>query len=474
MVFSGSILQGLYDNIANAGSGSRALIGVLKSNLSAGQLASMSSSNLDLGFRLYKESGNKYLGFVYNGSSISNINFGTATFTRDLVFFHDTASSKLHVTQGGVTGSTGATMVTPTTIASTHLTPGSSDVDLVLALSSASSTTVDITTTGISEVDNPVVNTIVTNWNKAIDFSGSNEHLKQTISNSGTSPLRMTDLSSTVTMNTATAGQTSNSNSSRPWATACVFEIDGNSSIQHIWNQGEGTATGDDNIFLRLNASRQLHFAWGREGSGYNECLISNSLSTSTWYGVYIAHTGERLSGTNASAANLSDCFDIRLISFGANGWTLSSNLSVSANWTSTGSRMDRSFTGDFTVAGRGSNRNFHGKIASMVVTTLTTGTDLPSNAEIEEMVTDPMGWLADYKIGSLWRNTTSSYNFTNYAIGGEASSSSTQIHLMGDGSLDSYSMVRNQTRTNDTSVTSLTGQSLVSSDIENVSIPGL
>lgn len=109
-----------------------------------------------------------------------------------------------------------------------------------------------------------------------------------------------------------------------------------------------------------------------------------------------------------------------------------------------------------------------------MVVTTLTAGTDLPSNAEIEEMITDPMGWLADYKIGNTWRSTTSSYTFSNYATGGEASSRSTQIYLMGDGSLDSYSMVRNQTRTNDTSVTSLTGQSLVSSDVETVSIPGL
>jgi len=474
MVFSGSLIQGLYDDTANEGSGSGVLLGVLKSNLSAGQLASMSSSNLDLGFKLWKESGSKYLSFVYNGSVTQNVNFGTGNFTRDLVFFHDTASNKLFVTQSGVTGGTGATMTTPTTIASTHLTPGSSDVDLVLALSSASSTTVDITTTGISEVDNPAVNTMITNWNKAIDFSGSNEHLKQTNSASATSPLRMSDISSTVTMNTATAGQTSNSNSSRPWATACVFTHDGNFSKQHIWNQGEGAASGNDNIYLKVNGSNELEFAWGREGSGYNTCRISSSLSTSSWHGVYIAHTGERLNGTNASAANLADCFDIRLISFGTNGWTLSSNLSVSANWTSTGNRMDRSFTGDFTVAGRGSNRNFHGKIASMVVTTLTAGTDLPSNAEIEEMITDPMGWLADYKIGNTWRSTTSSYTFSNYATGGEASSRSTQIYLMGDGSLDSYSMVRNQTRTNDTSVTSLTGQSLVSSDVETVSIPGL
>jgi hypothetical protein len=84
------------------------------------------------------------------------------------------------------------------------------------------------------------------------------------------------------------------------------------------------------------------------------------------------------------------------------------------------------------------------------------------------------MGWLADYKIGSLWRNTTSSSNFSNYATGGESSSRSTQIHLMGDGYPDSYSLIRNQTRIEDTMVTSLTGQSLVSSDIETVSIPGL
>ena len=32
------------------------------------------------------------------------------------------------------------------------------------------------------------------------------------------------------------------------------------------------------------------------------------------WYGVYIAHKGGRFNSSNATAANLADAFDIRVI----------------------------------------------------------------------------------------------------------------------------------------------------------------
>ena len=35
-----------------------------------------------------------------------------------------------------------------------------------------------------------------------------------------------------------------------------------------------------------------------------------------------------------------------------------------------TGGRMDRQISGAMTIGGRGANRNFHGKVAAMVVTT--------------------------------------------------------------------------------------------------------
>ena len=55
-----------------------------------------------------------------------------------------------------------------------------------------------------------------------------------------------------------------------------------------------------------------------------------------------------------------------------SNNWVVPfDNLSTTANWISTGNRTDITFSGDFTIGGRGSNRNFHGKVASMVITTL-------------------------------------------------------------------------------------------------------
>ena len=61
---------------------------------------------------------------------------------------------------------------------------------------------------------------------------------------------------------------------------------------------------------------------------------------------------------------------------------------------------MDRSVTGDFTIGGRGSNRSFHGKVASMVVTTLRSNFAMPTDAEIELMITDPKKWEDDYRVG--------------------------------------------------------------------------
>ena len=82
--------------------------------------------------------------------------------------------------------------------------------------------------------------------------------------------------------------------------------------------------------------------------------------------------------------------------------WGALYDVGTEADWTagSTGARMDRSYTGDFTIGGRGSNRNFHGKVASMVVTTLRLNQPMPTDAEIEHMITDPKKWEDDYRVG--------------------------------------------------------------------------
>ena len=338
----------------------------------------------------------------------------------------------------------------------------------------------DVDWTGLAEVSipQPAV-TMTTPWTKALDFSGSNEHALQVSPSSSANAVRMQGLGYLVPAN-SDPSKTSDSSYSRPWATAIVFQSDRNSSNQHIWNSGEGASSNDDNIYIRLDANGNLYFGWGRTGA-LNECRFGGvpHYATGRYWGVYVAHNGTRLSGSNATAANLAACFDIRLMTNTSddNFATLGSNLSTAANWTagSTGGRMDRSVTGTFTVGGRGSNRNFHGKVASMVITHLKINSDMPTDAEVKLMITDPKRWEDDYRVGQTVRQsygiTEATYSPSNLYNG----YGNTQIWLMGDGTSDSYSnMIRNEVFPSDQNYTKLDLVSMVSNDIQNVSILGL
>ena len=340
----------------------------------------------------------------------------------------------------------------------------------------------DISTDDVETITTPAAPSgNLTSWTKALDFSGSNEHLKQVANYYTVSPLHMNGYATNIAA-PSTAGYTANGSSVRPWATAIVFNIDNISQNQHIWNSGEGAGTGDDNIYLRVDASKRLFFGWGREGDGYNECMIhptaaapSGYLGHNAWYGVYIANNGTRQSGANATAATLAEMFDIRIMNSAGNNWTIGSNLSVASAWTSTGASMDRSVTGDLTIGGRGSNRSFQGQVASMVVTTLRVNQPMPTDAEIETMITDPVSWLDDYKVGEAFRTNTSSADFTGFAIGTESCYRATQVWLMGEGTYDAYpNGIRNQAGPEDQNTTEVEFNSMQANDIETVNISGL
>ena len=334
----------------------------------------------------------------------------------------------------------------------------------------------------VTATDVAPVQTNLTPWTKALDFSGGSEHLKQVTQSTGSNAIRMSGLSQYASAN-SDSSKTSSDTYSRPWATAIVFQTPNNNTNQHIWNSGEGTSTGSDNIYLRMTGSNgELYFGWGREGVGYNEYHIGNfggsyNQSTGQWWGIYISHDGTRLNSSDATAANLVNAFDIRLM--GTNDATpVFSNLydvgNDVNNWVSTGVRMDRTIGGDFTIGGRGSNRSFHGKVASMVVTTLVKGATKPTDAEIKLMLTDPMKWEDDYKDGQTARY---SYNGSNFTYGSSNSNSkyATQIWLMGDGTSDSYANgIRNHVDPTDQNYVKLQLNSMVSNDFETVNINGL
>jgi len=317
-----------------------------------------------------------------------------------------------------------------------------------------------------------------TSWTKTLDFSGSNEHLKQVSNLSFANALRMDHKALTTTAPTWATG-TSASHHAKPWATAVVFNIDNNTSHQVIWNQGGGANNGNYNIYLKV-LNKRLYFGWGREGTGYNECMIHPTPSAPTgflghnaWYGVYIAHNGTRLNATDATASNLADAFDIRLMNSAGNNWTLGSNLSVAAAWTSTGYRMDELIDDVFSIGGMETNRSFQGEIASMVITTLKKDVAMPSDAEITKMIKDPTGWLTDYKIGNNYRYNVS--NSSNFQIGVLQPSLATQVWLMGDGTDDFYfNGIRNQVYSAEQNYGKLQFNNMQSTDIQNVSINGL
>ena len=350
-----------------------------------------------------------------------------------------------------------------------------SDTDYTITVVRANSYGSSTGSMTLTATDVAPVQTNDTPWTKALDFSGNNEHAKQVSNLSRTNPLFMGGTSWTAAAPTTT-GYTSNDTNARPWATAIVFETDRHYSNQHIWNSGEGSSTNADNMYLRLTAAGSLIFGWGREGVGYNECRIANqSINSLTWYGVYIAHSGVRLSGSNATAANLADCFDIRIMSSATSFASVGNNLSVTANWTSTGARMDRAVTGNFTIAGRGSNRNFHGKVASMVVTTIRRNQPMPDTTEIETMITDPESWVDDYRVGNLYRGSDNNGDTGNFQKDHFLAYQSTQVWLMGDGTSDSYANgIRNNLYPADQNYTKLQLNSMVSNDFQTVNISGL
>jgi hypothetical protein len=351
-----------------------------------------------------------------------------------------------------------------------------SDTTYTITVTRANSYGSSVGTMTVTATDVAPVQTNDTSWTKALDFSGGAEYTKQVSNSSITNPISMGFTGTTVPAHNSFSDKTSNHTYSRPWATAIVFKADGNNSNQHIWNYGEGASSGNDNIYLKLDAQNQLQFNWGRVNAGsLNQMRVASGIQTNTWYGVYIAYKGARYSSSDATASNLADAFDVRLMSSGDNFSALSNNLSTSSNWTSTGGRMDRAFGGNLTIGGRSGNRNFHGKVASMVVTTLLTDTNMPTDAEIQEMITDPVKWLNDYKVGTSYRAPNLQYAQYIFTANGSNESRATQIWLMGDGTSDSYSNgMRNYVYPADQNYTKMQLNSMVSNDIETVNISGL
>ena len=195
------------------------------------------------------------------------------------------------------------------------------------------------------------------------------------------------------------------------------------------------------------------------------------------YYGIYAAHDGTRFNSSDATNTNLNCSFRFKVMFYSGGSWIFNPNPTFGGQgtWISTGARMDRYVSGDFTIGGRGGNRSFHGKVASMVITTLKTNDTMPTDAEIELMITDPKKWEDDYRNGQTVRSPHSTSVVTYSPTSITAGYGTTQIWLMGDGSLDAYAQgIRNEVNPSEQNYGKLQLNSMVSNDIENVNIAGL
>ena len=308
-----------------------------------------------------------------------------------------------------------------------------------------------------------------TSWDKGVDFNGDLQHLQQVSLNTSYNPLRMNGIGAQVPAN-SDSSKTANSSYSRPWATTVVFKADGNNSTQYIWNSGN-RYNYNDNIYLKLDASNNLYFGWGRYSSN-NECIIYSNIPTTEWIGIYIAHKGQRFIGSTST--QLAGAFDIRIMTSGDGFNSVGTNKSIANSWVQTGQSMIRPMQGSFTIGGRAGTYNYYGKVASMVVATLKVNHTMPTDAEIKLMITDPKKWENDYREGTMVRSSTSDANgeynpdYFQYGYAG------TQIWLMGDGTSDSYANgIRNEVNNTDQNYTKLQLNNNMQNSIQSVNISG-
>ena len=361
-----------------------------------------------------------------------------------------------------------------------------SDTTYTISVTRANSYGSTTGTMTITATDVAPVQTNDTAWTKAIDFSGSSEYLKHNSGNATASKMPLGLSSGTYIAKNSNPLYTANSSSSRPWAQTIVFKADGNNSLQCIWNNGEGFYSSSDNFGLEIDANNTLWFYYGQGSStsaNYNKCYVQIGIDTSKWYGVYIAHKGGRLSGNDATKANLGECFDIRVMSSADSFTSISPNRSGAnsgGNWQVTGRRMDKSVNGMYTIGATASyQKPFYGKVASSVITTLKNNSLAPVEAEIKTMITDPIKWENDYKQGTTFRAADSSSTASVPSVPSVAYQYATQIHLMGDSigiypysNNDAYPDIFNNLRWYTS--TKMIMQNMVSNDIETVSINGL
>ena len=325
----------------------------------------------------------------------------------------------------------------------------------------------DIDWTALSEISIPSpAATLTTNWTRAIHVNAGSEYMRQEHNGSDGALYQATGAVSLPTAGTTTG---------RSWAMGFVFRYNSSSTAdQTIIGHAEGaTGTGDLQLLKIINSnsaySGYLRFDVGKGGSTNVARIGTSALTSGAWYGVYMDFNGARFSAVDATSSNLAAAYRFKLVDLSTGAVS-----TLSQTWTTTGNATAGTASGYNVVGGRMGSEPSDTTWAGVVMTTLRSGQNLPTDTEISVMVRDPLQWEIDYKNGNPFRSPNSTGdNANNYDITA-ARRFATQIWLMGDGTSDAYALIRNQANSGDQNDSPLRMFSMVSNDIQTVTITGL
>ena len=275
-----------------------------------------------------------------------------------------------------------------------------------------------------------------TSFDKGLDFDGSSSDYSRNKTTGDNSGILRRD------KNLNSGGK------AQPWAFGVVFNWDGTSvsSKNTIWSNAH-ISTPSMYIKAYITSGGELAFKYGDDNNYIIRKTSSSFISSGVWYGLYIDYDGYVADNTGTDFSTQYSSFRIRLVDL-STGTVSSPSLTNSNNgngWTSNVNNRIQ-----IGVASEGVDE-FDGKISSVVVTTLAIDQNV-SDEEISAIILNPSSWLCNYKVGESYRRPNEISLTSDFDIEDEYSSYSTRVWLMGDGSDDNPSYIRNQVNVSGTS----------------------
>ncbi|MGB2129354.1 MAG: hypothetical protein ACPHXR_07740, partial [Flavicella sp.] len=283
---------------------------------------------------------------------------------------------------------------------------------------------------GILDTDEGFDTSTNTSWASAYQFDGGQERFDKNSNSNSQNPLRRNNKGS----NSVAAGKTAATG--RPWAVASVFKADGNSNST-IWSQGGQ----DDQIHLRVLTDGKLFMKMGESAVNRIRFTSDDAIFSDNWVAVYVDYNGGRTKTANGlTQSDIQSRFRFFKIDLRTGE---KSTISGSWKFNSSGEGFDGNITGDFYIGTRDEGTlsdYFNGQIAGVTVTTLKTGDDLPSDAEIALMTLDPKQWLSSKEGQTYRRPHENSDHSSTFSLDDSNSANATQVYLFGDGATNGNS----------------------------------